>query len=131
MEKYFILPIDLDEETDKPVSLNKDEIKEVITEYCSDGDMVVIDMVPYILAPTPERFSEMVDLSEELCADDSLKNIEIHVSLNGIDYNKLIKDYGYEFLCTDRVRDDLCLDKRDVMFIDDIISAVREQKDKE
>lgn len=131
MEKFFILPIDSDEETGKPVELSKDEIKAVIEEYCSDGDVVVIDMVPYVLVPTPERFSEMVDLSEALFADDSLKNIEIHVSLNGIDYNKIIKDFGYTLLCTDRVRDDLCLDKRDVMFIDDIISAVRKQKDKE
>ena len=131
MKKFYLIPIDLDLETGIYSDLTTEQIKDIIDEYCDNGDIFIIDAIPYNEAPTPERFTAMLNLAEELYADDAIRLfIDIHVSLNGIDYNKL-KDFGYELLCTERVRDDLCLDKRDVMFIDDIISATQEQKDEE
>lgn len=121
MKKFYLIPIDLNLETEKYSDLTTEQIKDIINEYCEDGDIFIIDAIPYNEAPTPERLTAMVDLSEKLYLDDAFRNIDIHVSINGIDYNKL-KDLRYNLLCTESIREDLCLNRKKVEIIDKILN---------
>lgn len=121
MKKFYLIPIDLDLETGKYSDLTAEQIKDIIDEYCDDDDMFIIDAIPYTEAPTPERLTAMVDLSEELYLDDVFKNIDIYVSINGMEYSAISRNDKYELLCTESICEDLCLDRKKVEIIDKIL----------
>lgn len=120
MKKFYLIPIDLDLETMAYSDLTTEQIKDIIDEYCDDDDIFIIDVIPYNKAPTPERLTAMVDLSEELYLDDVFRNMDIHVSINGMDYSA-ITNSDYELLCTESICEDLCLDKKKVEIIDELL----------
>ena len=120
MKKFYLIPIDLDLETGVYSDLTAEQIKDIIDVYCNDDDIFIIDAIPYNGTPTPERLIAMVDLSEELCVDDVLRFADIHASINGADYSKIIND-NYELLCTESICEDLCLDRKKVKLINDIL----------
>ena len=122
MKKFYLIPIDLDLETGMYSNLTTEQIKNIIIEYCEDEDIFIIDAIPYNEAPTPERFKEMVDLSEELHLDDILRFVDIHVSIDGIDYSAIMNDDKYKLLCTESIYEDLCLDRKKVKLIDKILN---------